>query len=380
MFSIFAALFQYRDQRWRCLAKDFGARKVPKLPERDPRDPRISSDFSLSHYAPPESIPVVGSHKEPRRTVFKSVGTFRLRNSRQLICSFQAVDGLLLPISLHSPPLLFSSRPYRSATPSSSPSIAAVTPPSLPRSVAVTAPTRQFAVDCGAHSKLRNGVSARHARATPQETRVRDVRVGHATYYTDFDDGCAWGLRIDVADSGSLTLCEFAERFQTDLDLVLTFRRRKVPTDLKTLLLGSLWLPTTGIDSGGAYYTGRACTHAIRKETEIYQKYIFDLKKVKVANLQNFTFKLFSKKVEVPNFTKSGLVLPQNIIGDIADVWLCCPSDGISDPMHHSPWMSFPPIHTANGVTEKLHKQYMMVMRRSAGSGLSEEPGLTICG
>ncbi|KAJ7657615.1 hypothetical protein DFH06DRAFT_1131395 [Mycena polygramma] len=104
------------------------------------------------------------------------------------------------------------------------------------------------------------------------------------------------------------------------------------------------------------------------------------IRKVKVANLQNFTFELFSKKVEVPNFTKSGLVLPQNIIGDIADVWLCCSSDGISDPMHHSPWMSFPPIHTANGVTEKLHKQYMMVMRRSAGSGLSEEPGLTIFG
>ncbi|KAJ7656914.1 hypothetical protein DFH06DRAFT_1132128 [Mycena polygramma] len=50
MYSIFAALSQYRDQRWRCLAKDFDVRKVPKYPEGDSRDPRISSDFSLSHY------------------------------------------------------------------------------------------------------------------------------------------------------------------------------------------------------------------------------------------------------------------------------------------------------------------------------------------
>ncbi|KAJ7604815.1 hypothetical protein DFH06DRAFT_1150870 [Mycena polygramma] len=60
-------------------------------------------------------------------------------------------------------------------------------------------------------------------------------------------------------------------------DLVLTFEAENADR-LKTVLPSPLWLPTTGIDSGGAYYICKGCTYAIPKESEQWEKNIFNLK------------------------------------------------------------------------------------------------------
>ncbi|KAJ7662081.1 hypothetical protein DFH06DRAFT_1398008 [Mycena polygramma] len=70
---------------------------------------------------------------------------------------------------------------------------------------------------------------------------------------------------------------EFARSRESLPHLVLTFQAENAD-GVKTVLLGPLWPPTTGIGIEGAYYTGTGCTYAIRKETELWKNIYFDLK------------------------------------------------------------------------------------------------------
>ncbi|KAJ7625268.1 hypothetical protein DFH06DRAFT_1142189 [Mycena polygramma] len=87
--------------------------------------------MSLFTYAPSKPIPVIGSHKGPRITVFKSVGIFRLRRKHQMR-ELRAKRAII-----RSSPSL-SSRTFRSTMLSPSTAIGAVTPPSLRHHPAIT--------------------------------------------------------------------------------------------------------------------------------------------------------------------------------------------------------------------------------------------------